>query len=56
MRPETGKINFQLMHSMNITPMTNTIPFARSASYPVRSGNMVRLLVDSELAMWTEEA
>ena len=41
----------QIMPSVDITPMTGTaIPFVRSASYPIRSGNMVRPLIDGEPA------
>lgn len=39
------------MQFVDIALMTNTvIPFVRSASYPIRSGNMVRPLIDGEPA------
>jgi len=40
-----------MMQSVGIAPMTSTaIPFVQSASYPMRSGNLVRALIDGEPA------
>ena len=40
-----------MTHSVNIAPkMSTAIPFVQSASYPVRSGNVVRPLIDGEPA------